>query len=41
MNDRIGLILALVLSPALHGHMQGGLDSAWPTAHEGSWQLLS
>jgi hypothetical protein len=41
INGWIGLLLALVLSPALHGYMQGGLNSAWSAAHEGTWQLLS
>jgi hypothetical protein len=41
INGWIGLILALVLSPALYGFMQSGLNSAWSAAHEGTWQLLS
>ncbi len=38
INGWIGLILALVFSPALHGYMQSGLNSAWSAAHQGSSQ---
>jgi hypothetical protein len=36
INGWIGVILALVFSPALHGYMQSGLNSAWSAAHVGT-----
>lgn len=32
INGWLGLVLALVLSPALFGYMQSGLNSAWSAA---------
>jgi hypothetical protein len=36
LNGWLGLALALVLSPALHGYMQSGLNAAWTAASTGS-----
>jgi Domain of unknown function (DUF4234) len=35
LNGWLGLVLALVLSPALHGYMQSGLNAAWAAASTG------
>jgi hypothetical protein len=36
LNRWIGLVLALLLSPALYGYMQDGLNAAWTAASTGS-----
>jgi hypothetical protein len=38
LNGWIGLILLLVISPALYGYMQSGLNSAWRAVAEGAPQ---
>jgi Domain of unknown function (DUF4234) len=35
INGWLGLVLAIVLSPALMGYMQSGLNSAWSAAADG------
>jgi Domain of unknown function (DUF4234) len=36
LNGWIGLILAVVISPALYAYMQSGLNSSWRAAAEGA-----